>query len=108
MAGFEGTPSWNMARAALYQSYLDRLLARTADFQTRFGYDIPGPGAANLAISTNAVAERFNAIAMTLEMPFKDHDDAPEPVRAWSVTRSRALGETCLLALADIIDTLKA
>ncbi|MFT4074222.1 MAG: M14-type cytosolic carboxypeptidase [Asticcacaulis sp.] len=106
MAGFEGTPSWSEARAALYQSYLDRLMARTADFQTTYGYDIPGPGAANLAISTNAVAERFTAIAMTLEMPFKDHDDAPEPVRAWSPDRSRKLGETCLLALADIVEAL--
>jgi murein tripeptide amidase MpaA len=107
MAGFEGTPSWSAARGALYQAYLDRLLARTPDFQTRFGYDIPAPGAANLAISTNAVAERFKAIAMTLEMPFKDHDDAPEPLRAWSASRSRALGQTCLLALADIVDRLK-
>jgi murein tripeptide amidase MpaA len=108
MAGFEGTPSWTGARGALYQSYLDRLLARTADFQTTYGYDIPGPGAANLAVSTNAVAERFNAIAMTLEMPFKDHDDAAEPVRAWSPDRSRALGISCLEALADIVETLKA
>jgi len=75
-------------------------------YATKFGYDIPAPGAANLAISTNAVAERFKAIAMTLEMPFKDHDDAPEPVRAWSIERSRALGETCLRALADIVDRL--
>jgi len=106
MAGFEGTPSWTEARGALYKRYLDRLLARTKDFQTTFGYDIPAAGQANLAISTNAVAERFNAIAMTLEMPFKDHDDAPEPLRAWSPERSGALGVACLLALGDIVDEL--
>jgi hypothetical protein len=79
-------------------------VSRTPVFHKPFGYGFPAAGGANLAISTNAVAERFKAIAMTLEMPFKDHDDAPEPVRAWSVDRSRALGETCIRALADIID----
>ncbi|ESQ92886.1 M14 family metallopeptidase [Asticcacaulis benevestitus] len=106
MAGFEGTPSWTEARGALYASYLDRLKARTPDFQTTYGYGIPGPGAANLKVSTNAVAERFNAIAMTLEMPFKDHDDAPDSLRGWSIERSRALGVSCLVALADIIEIL--
>lgn len=103
MAGFEGVPSWTPERDALYRRYLNALLARTPDFQTTFGYDVDAPGKANLAISTNAVAERYGAIAMTLEMPFKDHDDAPDAVEAWSPTRSQALGVACLKALYDVI-----
>ena len=30
-------------------------------------------------MSTNQLAERFGACAMTLEMPFKDNDDLPDP-----------------------------
>lgn len=104
MAGFDGTPSWNPQRGAVYQRYLDRLTANTPDFQTVHGYPLSALGGANLAISTNAVAERYNAIAMTLEMPFKDHNDAPEPIHGWSPQRSRDLAVACLRALYDMID----
>ncbi|MFT3998061.1 MAG: M14-type cytosolic carboxypeptidase [Asticcacaulis sp.] len=103
MAGFEGVPSWTPERDALYRRYLNALLARTPDFQTTYGYDVDAPSKANLAISTNAVAERYGAIAMTLEMPFKDHDDAPDAVEGWSPARSKALGIACLQALYDVI-----
>jgi len=103
MAGFEGVPSWTPERDALYRRYLSALTARTPDFQTTFGYAVDAPGQANLAISTNAVAERFGAVAMTLEMPFKDHDDAPDALEGWSPKRSQALGIACLKALADMV-----
>ncbi len=103
MAGFEGIPSWTPERDALYRRYLAALSARTPDFQTTYGYAVDAPGQANLAVSTNAVAERFGAIAMTLEMPFKDHDDAPDAVEGWSPARSQALGVACLKALSDVI-----
>jgi murein tripeptide amidase MpaA len=44
---------------------------------------------------------------MTLEMPFKDNDDLPDPVHGWSPGRSKALGRDCLAALAEIIDDLR-
>ena len=44
---------------------------------------------------------------MTLEMPFKDNDDLPDPLNGWSPGRSKALGRDCLAALAEIVDTLR-
>ena len=35
-------------------------------------------------MSTNQLAERFGAVAMTLEMPFKDHDPNPDAEFGWS------------------------
>ena len=52
------------------------------------------------------LAERFGAVSMTLEMPFKDNDDLPDPDHGWSPERSRALGRSCLDALHAIIDEL--
>jgi murein tripeptide amidase MpaA len=39
-------------------------------------------------MSTNQLAERFGAshgcVSMTLEMPFKDNADLPDPAQGWS------------------------
>jgi murein tripeptide amidase MpaA len=106
MAGFDGIPSWTHRQGALYTRFLGDLAARTPDFQTKHGYPVAGAGKANLSMSTNQVAERFGAVAMTLEMPFKDNADAPDPVRGWSADRSIRLGQDCLRTLAGMIDAL--
>ena len=67
------------------------------------GYAVAAPGTANLAMSTNQVANRFGAVAMTLEMPFKDNEALPDPEHGWSPERSMRLGADCLGALYEII-----
>lgn len=104
LAGFEGIPSWTDALGASYERYRSILDRRTPDFQTKRGYPAARPGTANLTMSTNQLAERFGACAMTLEMPFKDNDDLPDPVQGWSPERSRMLGRDCLAALAEWLD----
>jgi murein tripeptide amidase MpaA len=44
---------------------------------------------------------------MTLEMPFKDNNDLPDPQAGWSPGRSKALGRDCLAALAEIVGNLR-
>jgi murein tripeptide amidase MpaA len=107
IAGFEGIPSITDKQLALLVDYKARLARLTPDFQTRIGYPSAAPGKANLSMSTNAVAERFGCLAMTLEMPFKDNDDLPDAVNGWSPGRSKALGRDCLAALAEIIGNLR-
>jgi murein tripeptide amidase MpaA len=106
MAGFEGIPSHSPAQQALYDRYSRELVRLSPDFQTDKGYELSAPGQANLSMSTAQIAERFGAIAMTLEMPFKDNDDLPDPVQGWSPDRSRLLAGACLDALHAIIDEL--
>ncbi len=106
IAGFEGIPSITDRQVSLYHRYRDTLAARTPDFQTRLGYPVAGAGRANLAMSTNQIAERFGAVAMTLEMPFKDNDDLPDVETGWSPARSMQLGKDCLAVLAEMIDAL--
>ena len=83
-----------------------RLAAHTADFQTEKGYDKAAPGKANLSMSTNQLAERFGAVSVTLEMPFKDHDPNPDATFGWSGERSAQLGVSCLEVLTEMIGTL--
>ena len=109
LAGFEGIPSWTDSQGSEYRRYRAILERRTPDFQTRRGYPEARPGTANLSMSTNQLAERFGAgkgsghgcVAMTLEMPFKDNADLPDPVYGWSPERSMLLGRECLAALDE-------
>jgi murein tripeptide amidase MpaA len=108
LAGFEGIPSLTERQTELFNAYSEALVRISPDFQTEKGYEIPAPGQANLSMSTAQLAERFGAVSMTLEMPFKDNDDLPDPDQGWSAERSKLLGRACLDALHAIIDQLPA
>jgi len=103
LAGFEGVPSIKDAQIAAFRRYRDTLAIRTPDFQTRLGYPEAAPGKANLSMATAQIAERYGAVSMTLEMPFKDNDDLPDPVQGWSPERSMQLARDCLATLAEMI-----
>ena len=100
-AGFEGIPGWSEAQGEAYSRYRAILERRTPDFQTRRGYPVARPGKANLAMATNQIAQRFGAVSMTLEMPFKDNDDLPDSAQGWSPERSKLLARECLAALLE-------
>jgi murein tripeptide amidase MpaA len=108
IAGFEGIPSWTDQQGARYQQYRQILERRSPDFQTKLGYPSAAAGKANLTMSTNQLAERFGprfgTVAMTLEMPFKDHDPLPDLAQGWSPERSQALARHCLGALLEWLE----
>jgi murein tripeptide amidase MpaA len=104
LAGFEGIPGLKDRQLALYRQYRDTLATRTPDFQTRLGYPETRPGKANLSMATAQLAERYGAVAMTLEMPFKDNIDLPDKARGWSPERSMQLARDCLATLAEMVD----
>jgi murein tripeptide amidase MpaA len=106
IAGFEGIPSITEKQLALLAAYKARLARITPDFQTAKGYPVARPGTANLAMSTNQLAERFGCLAMTLEMPFKDNDDLPCADFGWSPERSKLLGRDCLAAILETLPDL--
>jgi murein tripeptide amidase MpaA len=49
----------------------------------------------------------YDCLSLTLEMPFKDHDDAPEPIAQWSGARSKALAGAVLETLLKMVDDLR-
>jgi murein tripeptide amidase MpaA len=104
LAGFEGIPSWTEALGADYARFRAILERRSPDFQTAKGYPAAPAGKANLSMSTNQLAERYGACAMTLEMPFKDNDDLPDPDQGWSPERSKLLARDCLASLAEWLE----
>lgn len=107
LAGSQGTPSYNDRLARLRDKFSDVLKLASADFQSEFGYDIDAPGTANMTIATHWVAERFDCLANTLEMPFKDNDNVPDADTGWSPERSIKLGEASLVAMLAVVDDLR-
>ena len=92
---------------ALQQEYERALTRLCPDFQTKYGYPRAAPGKANMTMATNHVADAFQCLSMTLEQPFKDNADAPDPRYGWSPTRCRTLGVATLDALYAVFDDLR-
>jgi len=107
LAGCEGVPSYDARMEALQNKFVDALLLTSADFQSEFGYDKDEPGKANLTVASNWVAETFGCLSNTLEMPFKDNDNMPDPMAGWSPERSIYLGEASLTAMLAVVDELR-
>jgi murein tripeptide amidase MpaA len=108
LAGFEGIPSLTDRQLELFKAFSEALERLSPDFQTAKGYEVSAPGRANMSMSTTQLAERFGCVSMTLEMPFKDNADLPDPVYGWSPQRSKYLAASCLDALHAILPALTA
>ncbi len=107
VAACEGNPGYTPRIAELETRFRETLCAVTQDFQTTHGYLRDQPGHANLALACNAVGQAYDCLALTLEMPFKDHDDAPNALTGWSGERSKALAGAVLDTLGQLVDALR-
>lgn len=107
LSGNEGIPSFNTRLAQLQQQFVQAFLAASPDFQNKYGYEKDEPGQADLSIATAYVGERFNCLAYTLEMPFKDNHQWPDDDYGWNGQRSLRLGEAILSPIYAMVDLLR-
>lgn len=107
VAGSEGNPSYSERISTLESSFKNALLTVTPEFQDEHGYSKDAPGEANMTVATSAVGEKFDCLAYTLEMPFKDNALLPDPAFGWSPTRCKQLGEDVLVAVNAVVDSLR-
>lgn len=106
-AACEGNPGYTPRIAALEARFRQTLCALTPDFQDVHGYPRSAPGEANMTLACNAVGQAHDCLSLTLEMPFKDHDDAPNPTTGWSGERSKALASSVLDCIGDLVGELR-
>jgi len=107
LSGCEGIPSFTPRLRALVDAFDEEVLRFVPAFQTEHGYGVDPPGQANMSMCTNAVAERFDCLATTLEQPFKDDANDPDPHLGWSPERSRRTGAEFVDAIAAITPRLR-
>jgi len=106
-AGCEGNPGYSPRLERLESQFRNRLVEIGAEFQTEFGYKRDEPGQANITLACNAVGLEFDCLAFTIEMPFKDHDDRPNPQTGWNGERSKQLGKAVLSVAAAMVGQLR-
>ena len=107
VVGTEGTPGYSPRIEALENAFKSAWQATCPDFQTAQGYGRTAPGAANPTLATNWVGQQFNCLAFTIEMPFKDNADLPDPVTGWNGERSARLGASVLLPILSVVNQLR-
>ena len=64
-------------------------------------------GEANLAICSDHIANQFDCLAVTLEMPYKDTLKMPHK-DGWSPPRCEKLGASMLDAMAEVLPHVRA
>lgn len=104
--GSDADPASTPKQNAGVEAFRQALLAASPAFQTKVGYPPTYGGEEGKGMCTRAVAARFGAVGLTLEMPFKDSLETPDPVLGWSPAASRKLGLDCVTALEAVLDTL--
>jgi len=110
IAGAEGLDIWGPRIRALQGAFVGAFSRANPDMQAKFGYAPDLPKAGNLAICSNQVAQRFDCLGVTLEMPFKDCAAVPrqEPHAAgFDGRRASMLGASLCDAVAHVASQLR-
>ena len=111
ISGAEKTPKWGKRMESLHGAFVAAYQRANSDMQRKIGYPAPEnmeEALKYMNVATNQIATRFDCLAMTLEMPFKDCLTNRDPERGWSPDRSRKLGASVLAPLKYIHPFLRA
>ena len=90
---------------SLHGAFLAAYCRANSDMQQTYAYE---PSAYDtrtnppMNIANDHISDRFQCLAMTLEMPFKDCWSNSDPLRGWSPSRSQALGASLIEPLVYI------
>ncbi len=105
--GSDGVEGFTPRIQALQDAFKLAWCAASPDFQATHGYGPAHGTRANPTLATNWIAQRFACLAFTLEMPFKDNADLPDPALGWSGGRSKKLGASVLQPMLAVVEGLR-
>ncbi len=60
-----------------------------------------------VSVCAKHIAQRFDCLSLTIEMPFKDNKNMPNPLYGWSPERSIHFGESVLSAILQVTNKLR-
>jgi len=108
IAGAEGCHNWNERLKALHSSLLGAYCRANTDMQKEIGYKPEEFGKARMVVCSNQIAARFDCLAFTLEMPFKDCFSNPDPERGWHPFRAGQLGASLIDSVVYVHPNLRS
>lgn len=103
----EGIPGYSDRLRDLEERFVQHLAGVDPDFQLERGYELDEPGEADLRMASNWVPEELDCLGLTLEMPFKDNANRPDPEAGWSPERSKGFARSTLESVLDCLPALR-
>ncbi len=103
VAGCEMLEGFSERQAKEQQAFIDAFKRASPDFQTRHGYAAGKYREDMLKLASKYIGHTFKCVSLTLEMPFKDNADLPDPQVGWNGARSARLGAAILEPILDAV-----
>ena len=110
ISGAQLIPVWGPRLQALHGAFVAAYGRCNTGMQPAIGYPSPESKEEVLRymnVATNQISQRFDCLAMTLEMPFKDCLTISDPDVGWDPEKSRKLGASVLEALLYVHPMLR-
>jgi murein tripeptide amidase MpaA len=104
-AGSAALPGFTPEQAAAEKRFNDDFKIASPDFQDRHGYPAAPYTDEVLTMGSPHITHAFGCLSLTLELPFKDNANDPDPHSGWDGARSARLGAA---VLQPILQSLRA
>jgi murein tripeptide amidase MpaA len=99
VAGGEMLPGFTAEQGRAQSAFINDFKHASPDFQDVHGYDAGKYREEALQLASKWVGHTYGCLSLTLEMPFKDNANLPDPEVGWNGKRSRRLGAAMLAPL---------
>ncbi|MDB5906670.1 MAG: hypothetical protein JWP34_784 [Massilia sp.] len=96
VAGSGALPTFTPEQAAQEKQFAEDFKVASPDFQTEHGYPAAPYTDEVMTCGSPHVTHAFGCLALTLELPFKDNANDPDPETGWDGQRSARLGAAVL------------
>lgn len=96
LAGSEMLEGFSEQQMREQQQFSDSFCQASPDFQTKYGYEASKYNEDVLKLASKYIGHTFKCVSLTLELPFKDNANLPDPEVGWDGARSMKLGEAML------------
>jgi len=103
VAGSESLPNFTAEQAAQQKRFSDDFKIASPDFQDVHGYGQTPYTEETLTMGSPHITHAFGCLSLTLELPFKDNANDPDPQVGWDGARSARLGAAVLQPVLNAI-----
>ena len=108
VSGMEGCAVWGPRLEGLQKRFGDELMKADPNYQVTHGYELDPPLGANYALCSNQMAQRYDCLSLTLEMPFKDVMDCRGKEVTFLDQEAANFGRSMLDAIKAVLPLLRA
>jgi murein tripeptide amidase MpaA len=107
VAGSGALPTFTPDQAAAEKAFSDAFMIASPDFQNVHGYPEAPYTDEVLTMGSPYITHAFGCLSLTLELPFKDNANDPDPQVGWDGARSARLGAAVLQPVLHAVRKLK-